>query len=88
VTLAIPALVFFALILASAKRTESKLSSKDLQDSIQSLSTAGWEWTDLNGWVSADRLRLAPPLGHLYDYVLASNFLVPMQIPAGLKADA
>jgi hypothetical protein len=28
-------------------------------------------------------LRCAPPLGHLFAYLLASNFLVPMRVPAG-----
>ena len=64
------------------------MTSKDLQQSIQSFSATGWEWTDTNGWVSARQMRLSPPLGHLYEYVLASNFLVPMQIPASLTAEA
>jgi hypothetical protein len=62
------------------------MTSKDLQESIESLSATGWEWSETNGWVSADQLRLAPPLGHLLAYVLASNFLVPMPIPAPLQA--
>jgi hypothetical protein len=53
----------------------------DLQEWIKSFSHGGWEWSDTNGWVSAEQLRLAPPLGHLYAYLLAKNFLVPMQIP-------
>ena len=57
------------------------MSSTDLEQSIQSISAIGWQWTDTEGWVSARQLRPAPPLGHLYDYILASNFLVPMQIP-------
>jgi len=64
------------------------MASKDLQQSIQSSSATTWEWTDTNGWVSARQMRLSPPLGHLYEYVLASNFLVPMQIPASLTAEA
>jgi hypothetical protein len=60
------------------------MSSKDLQESIQSISAIGWQWTDTNGWVTGDQLHPPPPLGHLYDYVLASNFLVPMLIPAPL----
>jgi len=50
------------------------------------LSATGWEWSETNGWVSAQQLHPEPPLGHLYAYVLASNFLVPMQIPAALRA--
>jgi hypothetical protein len=59
----------------------------DLQEAIKILSVTGVQWTDTNGWVSAKQLRVAPPLGHLYAYLLASNFLVPMQIPATLSAE-
>ena len=57
------------------------MSSIELEQSIQSISATGWQWTDTEGWVSARQLHPAPPLGYLYDYILASNFLVPMQIP-------
>jgi hypothetical protein len=60
------------------------MSSKDLQQAVQSVSATRWQWTDTNGWVSARQLHPPPPLGHLYDYVLASNFLVPMEIPVDL----
>ncbi len=58
------------------------MSSTELQESIQKISAIGWQWSDTNGWVSASQLRPSPPLGHLYDYVLTSNFLVPLEIPA------
>jgi hypothetical protein len=58
------------------------MKSRDLQQSIQAIAVTDWQWTDTNGWVSAHQLHPANPLGHLYDYVLASNFLVSMDIPA------
>ncbi len=58
------------------------MSSTELQESIQKISAIGWQWSDTNGWVSASQLHPSPPLGHLYDYVLTSNFLVPLEIPA------
>ena len=64
------------------------MRARDLQQAIQSISASAWRWSDTNGWVSADQLHLSPPFGHLYDYVLASNFLVPMPIEVGLAADA
>ena len=64
------------------------MSSRDLQQSMESNSSTGWHWTDTNGWGSAQRLHPPPPLDHLYNYVLASDFLIPMQIPADLQADA
>jgi hypothetical protein len=64
------------------------MTAKDLREWLKSGSTTGWEWSETNGWVSATQLRCAPPLGHLFAYLLASNFLVPMQMPAALRADA
>jgi hypothetical protein len=64
------------------------MTATDLRESLKSSSTTGWEWSETNGWVSATQLRCAPPFGHLFDYLLASNFLVPMQVPAALRADA
>ena len=64
------------------------MTSKDLRQSIEAASATDWQWTETNGWVSATQLRLRPPVGHLYEYILASNFLIPMQIPAALAADA
>jgi hypothetical protein len=63
------------------------MSSSDLQQSMESISSTGWQWTDTNGWVSAQQLHPPPPLDHLYNYVLASDFLIPMQIPADLQAE-
>ena len=53
----------------------------DLREWLDSASINGWEWSETNGWVSANQLRHAPPLGHLIAYLLASNFLVPMPLP-------
>jgi hypothetical protein len=58
------------------------MKSADLQQSMQNVSGSNWQWTDTDGWVSASQLHPATPLDHLYNYVLASNFLIPMQIPA------
>jgi len=60
------------------------MTSSDLRQATASISATGWEWTDVNGWVTAPQLHPPSPLNHLYDYVLASRFLVPMQIPAGM----
>jgi hypothetical protein len=53
----------------------------DLREWLKNASANGWEWSETNGWVSAGQLRRAPPLGHLFAYLLASNFLVPMRLP-------
>jgi hypothetical protein len=57
------------------------MTAADLQEWLQSASINGWEWSETNGWVSASELRREPPLGHLFAYLLASNFLVPMRLP-------
>ena len=57
------------------------MTAADLREWLKSVSVTGWEWSETNGWVSASQLRRAPPLGHLFAYLLASNFLVPMQAP-------
>jgi len=64
------------------------MAATELRESLNGISAAGWEWSDTNGMVSANQLRHPPPLGHLFAYLLASNFLVPIQVPATLKADA
>ena len=64
------------------------MAAADLQEWMNSSSTTRWEWSETNGLVTATQLRLAPPLGHLYAYLLASNFLVPMQMPAAFTTNA
>jgi hypothetical protein len=64
------------------------MTATELRETLKGLSASGWEWSETNGLVSASQLRRAPPLGHLFDYLLASNFLVPMQVPGTLRADA
>jgi hypothetical protein len=64
------------------------MSSTELRERLKGFPASGWEWSETNGMVSASQVRHAPPLGHLYAYLLASNFLIPMQVPATLKADA
>jgi hypothetical protein len=64
------------------------MSAAELRARLKSISASDWEWSETNGLVSASQLRHAPPLGHLFAYLLASNFIVPIQAPAALKADA
>ena len=64
------------------------MTAADLREWLNIASASAWEWSETNGWVSAAQLRCAPPLGHLFAYLLASNFIVPMQVPGALKTDA
>lgn len=62
------------------------MRTKDLEEVVQSLAATDWTWTETNGWVSANQLHPPLPLGHLYDYVLDSNFLVPLESAEVVKA--
>ncbi len=64
------------------------MSSTELRERLKGFPDSGWEWSETNGMVSATQLRHAAPIGHLFAYLLASNFLVPMEVPATLRADA
>ena len=61
------------------------MTAADVREWLNTASASGWEWSETNGWVSAGQLRRAPPLGHLFAYLLASNFIVPTQVPAALE---
>ena len=63
------------------------MTSRDFQQSLKDVSATGWEWSDTNGWVSARDVHPPEPLNYLYEYLLASNFLIPMQIPTALETD-
>jgi hypothetical protein len=54
----------------------------DLQEWLKDNSAANWEWSGSNSLVTAKELHHKPPLGHLYAYLLASNFLVSIETPA------
>jgi hypothetical protein len=53
-----------------------------LEARLRALSADGWELRDTGGWVTADQIRPAPPLSHIYAYLVATGFIVPMQPPA------
>jgi hypothetical protein len=64
------------------------MTAIDLRERLKGIAASGWEWSDTNGLVSVSQLRHPPPFGHLFAYLLASNFLVPVEVPATLSADA
>ena len=64
------------------------MSGPDLQDTVKGFAPTGLEWSEANGWVTAKQLQFAPPIGHLYEYLLASNFLLPMNLNVQVAARA
>jgi hypothetical protein len=64
------------------------MTAFDLQEAIKVFSTINLEWAETNGPVSAEQLHFKPPLSHLYAYLLASDFLVPLRVPPKFPVDA
>ncbi len=46
---------------------------------VQSMRKLGWEIEDADGWITANGIRPRPPINHLYNYILSSGFVIPMQ---------
>jgi hypothetical protein len=55
------------------------MATSDVEDWSNKLSATGWHWTDASGYVFADSLKPPGPLRYLYEYLLASNFIVPVE---------
>ncbi len=55
------------------------MTAENLRESIRGFSTLDWGLGEANGRISAQQLRPAAPLGHLYAFLIASNFLVPIE---------
>jgi hypothetical protein len=55
------------------------MMASDLHKMIENISANGWEWSQTNGLVSARQLHPASAVGHLYEYLLASQFLIPIE---------
>lgn len=53
-----------------------------VRDWLMKLNATGWEWKDSQGSVVADSLKPPGPLRYLYEYLLASCFIVPVKSEA------
>ena len=54
------------------------MSEADLREWLETFSVSGWEWQASEGLVHASRLRPGTPLNFLYQYLIASKFIIPM----------
>ncbi|HEY4979134.1 MAG TPA: hypothetical protein VII25_08230 [Candidatus Acidoferrum sp.] len=54
------------------------MSAADLQEWLNSVSISDWTWEERNGEVHASKLHPAKPLDYLYQYLIASEFIIPM----------
>jgi len=59
------------------------MSTSAVQGWANKLSATEWQWQDANGTVYADSLKPPGALRYLYEYLLASNFIVPVKPSAG-----
>lgn len=53
---------------------------EDLQAFITAQAGNPWQISGTQPWITADQIRPAAPLAHLYDYLLATGFLVSMPV--------
>jgi len=58
------------------------MSRADLVPRLQALPSGNWELDATGPWVTADLFRPAPPLGHLYAYLVETGFIAPMRAAA------
>jgi hypothetical protein len=54
------------------------MTTPTVQDWFHKLGATDWVWADENGMVTADSLKPPGPLRYMYEYLLASNFVVPV----------
>ncbi|MBZ5570082.1 MAG: hypothetical protein LAN64_19860 [Acidobacteriia bacterium] len=54
------------------------MAASTVRERIKKLNATGWEWADVRGTVLADSLKPPRPLRYLYEYLLASHFIVPI----------
>ena len=55
------------------------MSRADFEQRRQAWPAGDWELEATGPWVEADQFRPAPPLGHLYAYLIATDFIAPMR---------
>ncbi len=54
------------------------MSVADLQEWLNSVGIHDWNWEETNGEVRAGKLHPAKPLQYLFQYLIASGFIIPM----------
>jgi hypothetical protein len=57
-----------------------------LKEWMKSNSVTGWDWTASEGWVTADRLMPSTSTKYLYQYVQASQLIIPLHNPTAQES--
>jgi len=52
------------------------MKAEDVERRIKAAGLTGWHWQTTDGMVRADELYPDAPLGHLYQYLLSSGFIL------------
>jgi len=55
------------------------MATVEVEEWTNKLSATGWQWNDNAGYVFADSVKPPGPLRFLYEYLLSSNFIVPVE---------
>jgi len=61
------------------------MKAEDVEQRVKSAGLAEWHWQATDGMVHADKLYPDAPLGHLYQYLLSSGFILVGK-PSGNEA--
>ena len=55
------------------------VAAEEVQRRVKTGGLSGWRWKEIDGMVSADNLHPSGPLDSLYQYLLSSEFIIPVK---------
>ena len=55
------------------------MAAPTVREWVNKLNATGWDWAEVRGTVVADSLKPPGPLRYLYEYLLASHFILPIE---------
>ena len=54
-------------------------AAEEVRRRVKTGGLSGWRWKEINGMVSAENLHPSGPLNSLYEYLLRSEFIIPVK---------
>jgi hypothetical protein len=67
------------LFMQNVRLTVYPVAPEQVRRHINAAGLTGWTWKATNGTIAANDLHPPEPLGHLYQYLLSSEFIIPME---------
>lgn len=67
------------LFTQNVRLTVFPMAAKDARNRAISSGLTGWKWKETDGTVHAGDLQPPEPIGHLYQYLLSSEFILPVK---------